>query len=87
MKLVTTAYGDDQSDKSYRETIWNPIDLGYTTTQIAYNLIKGTVKGVPGDEVPAGRMGKVKVGPDGVVVMAEPFTFDKSNVAEYAKVF
>ena len=24
---------------------------------------------------------------DGVVVMAEPFTFDKSNVAEYAKVF
>jgi rhamnose transport system substrate-binding protein len=148
MKLVATAYGDDQSDKSYRETfglfksypnlkgiisptsigivaaakavmdqnlvgkvhvtglglpsemkaavdagatksfaIWNPLDLGYTTTQVAYNLIKGTAKGVPGEEIAAGRMGKVKVGPNGVIVMAEPFTFDKSNVGEYAKVF
>ncbi len=147
MKLVATVYGDDLSDKSYREALglfesypnlkgiispttvgvaaagkaitdkgligkvqltglglpsemkfyvdngacqqfalWNPIDLGYTSTYITYALIKKQVKGKAGDVVKAGRMGQIKLG-DNVTVMGVPFVFNKSNIAQYAKMF
>jgi len=148
MKLVTTAYGDDLFDKSYREAlglfksypnlkgiiaptsvgivaaakavtdenligkvhvtglglpsemkayvlngatetfaIWNPIDLGYTATYLAYQVSKGGFSGKPGEEIPVGRMGKIKIGPDGSAAMAEPFVFDKSNIEKFAAMF
>jgi len=154
MKLVATVYGDDLSDKSYREAmglfesypklkgiiapttvgvaaagkaitdkrligkvqltglglpsemkfyvmndacqqfaLWNPVDLGYSATQITYALIKGTVKSKAGESVKAGdtfkagRMGTIKVGADGVAVMGQPFVFNKSNVEKYSTIF
>jgi rhamnose transport system substrate-binding protein len=148
MKLVTTVYGDDLFDKSYREAlglfksypnlegviaptsvgivaaakavtdekligkvhvtglglpsemkayvdngasetfaIWNPIDLGYTATYIAYQLAKGGYSGKPGEEIPVGRMGKIKIGEDGTAAMAEPYIFDKSNIEKFAAMF
>jgi len=148
LNLVTTVYGDDLADKSYREAqglltshpevkvivapttvgvlaasqavkdagkigdvyvtglglpsemagaiksgatkefaIWNPIDLGYTATQIAYHLVKGDADGKPGTEVDAGRMGKIKIGDNGEAAMADPFVYDKSNIDEFSKVF
>ncbi len=149
MKLVATVYGDDLSDKSYREAmglfksypnlrgiispttvgmaatgkaiedaglqgkviltglglpsemkqyildgtcpkmeLWNPIDLGYSATMIAYDLIKNDVKSVsPGDSFDAGRMGKITVGADNVAVMGKPFVFDKSNIDKYAAIY
>ncbi|MEZ5477685.1 MAG: rhamnose ABC transporter substrate-binding protein [Thiolinea sp.] len=145
LNLVTTVYGDDMADKSYRETqgllqsqpdlkvivaptsvgivaaaqavedagkvgkvyvtglglpselaghvkagsvksfaIWNPIDLGYAATTIAYNLVKGNATD---KEVGMGRMGTAKLEEDGSAAMAEPFIYDASNVEEFAKIF
>jgi rhamnose transport system substrate-binding protein len=148
LKLVATVYGDDQSDKSYREAlgllrsnpnlkvivapttvginaaakavadekligkvyvtglglpsemaghvmngsvknfaIWNPIDLGYSATYIAYQFVKGKATGKQGEQIAAGRMGKITVEANGEAAMALPFTFDKSNVEKFAKIF
>jgi rhamnose transport system substrate-binding protein len=146
--LVATVYGDDQSDKSYREAlgllrshpnlkviiapttvgivasakavadehligkvyvsglglpsemaghvksgavksfaIWNPIDLGYAGTFLAYDFIKGKATGKPGEQLAAGRMGKITVEENGEAAMAPPFVYDKSNVDRFAKIF
>ena len=148
LNLVTTVYGDDLADKSYREAqglltsnpnvkvivapttvgvlaasqavkdagkigdvyvtglglpsemagaiksgatkefaIWNPIDLGYSATQIAYHLVKGDADGKPGSEIEAGRMGKIKIGENGEAAMSDPFVYDASNIDEFSKDF
>ncbi|MCB8874048.1 rhamnose ABC transporter substrate-binding protein [Acidisoma silvae] len=65
--------------------IWNPIDLGYATTYVAVDLVNGA-KG-PGNSLPDGRMGKISFDANGVGAMAVPFTYDKSNVEQFAKIF
>jgi rhamnose transport system substrate-binding protein len=148
LNLVTTVYGDDLADKSYREAnglltsqpnvkvivapttvgvlaasqavkdagkigevyvtglglpsemagaiksgatkefaIWNPIDLGYSATQIAYHLVKGDSDGAPGSEIQTGRMDSIKIGDNGEAAMADPFVYNASNVDEFAKIF
>lgn len=148
LNLVTTVYGDDLADKSYREAqgllssqpnvkvivapttvgvlaasqavkdagkigqvfvtglglpsemagaiksgatkefaIWNPIDLGYSATQIAYRLVKGEADGKPGSEIEAGRMGKIKVGENSEAAMADPFIYDAKNIDQFSKIF
>jgi rhamnose transport system substrate-binding protein len=145
LDMVSVAYGDDVSDKSYREAaallqqhpdlvvlvsissvgivasaravedkgltgkvkvtglglpseligyvekgvvpkfaIWNPVDLGYSTTQIAVRLARGEDSSKP---VYMGRMGEVTFGADGVGAMSKPFIYDISNVGQYAKMF
>jgi rhamnose transport system substrate-binding protein len=64
--------------------IWNPIDLGYASTQIAVRLARGADAKQP---VPTGRMGSVTFGADGVGAMSKPFIYDASNVVEFAQVF
>lgn len=147
VNIVTTVYGDDLADKSYRETqgliqsypdlkaiiaptsvgivaaaqavsdagktgqinvtglglpsemaghvksgasksfaIWNPIDLGYSATMIANDLIDGA-EAKPGAELNMGRMGKVKLDDKNEGAMADPFVYDASNVEEFAKIF
>ncbi|SER39348.1 rhamnose-binding protein [Faunimonas pinastri] len=148
VNVVTTVYGDDLADKSYRETegilktypnvkvivaptsvgivaaaqavedagkvgqvfvtglglpselaghvdkgsvksfaIWNPIDLGYAATTIAYELATKKAEAKPGAEIPIGRMGKTKLDENDQAAMADPFVYDKSNVHEFAKIF
>jgi rhamnose transport system substrate-binding protein len=148
MKLVTTVYGDDQADKSYREAqglfkaypnlkgiiaptsvgivaaakavvdaglvgkvyvtglglpsemkgavlagatdtfaIWNPIDLGYSAITIAALIAEGKATGKPDTTIHVGRMGDIKIGADGSAAMADPFTFDKSNIEKFSKIF
>lgn len=149
LKIVTTVYGDDLSDKSYRETqallktypqvkaiiaptsvgivaaaqavkdagkigevyvtglglpsemagaiksgasksfaIWNPIDLGYTATMQSYDLVKGKMTSVPeGTKLKAGRMGEITVGKGSEAAMGDPFTYDASNIDQFAKIF
>jgi rhamnose transport system substrate-binding protein len=148
LKLVNVVYGDDQSDKSYREAlgllrsnpnlkvivapttvgivasakavadekligkvyvtglglpsemaghvksgavknfaIWNPIDLGYSATQLAYAFVKGKATGKQGEAIAVGRMGKITIEGDGEAAMAAPFTYDASNVDKFAKIF
>ena len=148
MKLVTTVYGDDVADKSYRETqglikaypnlkgiiaptsvgivaaakavvdaglagkvyvtglglpsemkgavlagatdtfaIWNPIDLGYSAVMLAALIASGKATGAANSTVKAGRMGDIKIGEDGSAAMSDPFTFDKSNIEQFSKIF
>ena len=148
MTLVSTVYGDDVADKSYRETegllkafpnlkgiiaptsvgivaaakaiedkgligkvfvsglglpsemkgavlagatdtfaIWNPIDLGYSATMIVGRIIRGEATGLAGTKVNAGRMGDISIGEGNDAAMADPFTFDKSNIEQFAKIF
>ena len=148
MTLVSTVYGDDVADKSYRETegllkafpnlkgiiaptsvgivaaakaivdkglvgkvfvsglglpsemkgavlagatdtfaIWNPIDLGYSATMICGRIIRGEATGLAGTKVNAGRMGEISIGEGNDAAMADPFTFDKSNIEQFAKIF
>ncbi len=148
MELVEVVYGDDASDKSYREAVglmekypnlagiispttigilasakaiedegkkgqveltglglpsemkqyiengtcrqmalWNPVDLGYTSTYILYALATGAVEGNTGDVIDAGRMGTVTIGEDGMSIMGTPFVFNAENIAKYAAIF
>jgi len=148
VKLVGVVYGDDQTDKSYREAqgllkshpnlkviiapttvgvaaaaravqderavgkvfvtglglpsemvghvkggavksfaIWNPVDLGYSVIHAANALVKGTVKGAPGETVPLGRVGKMTLDANSEGAMAEPFTYNASNVEKFSKMF
>ncbi len=148
IKLVTVAYGDDQSDKSYREAlgllrsypnlkaiispstvginaagkavvdeklvgkvyvtglglpsemaghvksgavkefaIWNPIDLGYAATMAASEFVKGVPGAKAGGSVSIGRMGTLPIDADGVAALAPPFTYNKDNVDQFAKIF
>ena len=64
--------------------IWNPVDLGYSTTQIAVRLARG---GDPHQPVYMGRMGEVTFGADGVGAMSKPFVYDIGNVGPFAKIF
>ena len=64
--------------------IWNPIDLGYSTVQVAAHLARGGSLVQP---VNAGRMGKISFTADGVGAMSRPFIYDAGNVAEFAKIF
>jgi len=148
LKLVKVVYGDDQTDKSYREAqglmksypnlkaivapttvgiaaaakavqdekkvgqifvtglglpsemaghvksgavksfaIWNPIDLGYSAIMVANAFVKGTAKGVVGEKISLGRVGSTTLDKDLEGAMAEPFTYDATNVDKFAKIF
>jgi rhamnose transport system substrate-binding protein len=64
--------------------IWNPIDLGYAATMLAYNLVKGVGND---EEIPMGRMGVAELDADGSAAMSDPFIYDASNVDEFASIF
>jgi rhamnose transport system substrate-binding protein len=64
--------------------IWNPIDLGYSTMQIATRLARGDDAAKP---VYMGRMGEVTFAADGVGAMSRPFIYDIGNTAQFARIF
>ncbi len=64
--------------------IWNPIDLGYAATHIAYDLVKDTNGN---GTVSMGRLGEGTLDDNGEVAMSEPFIYDASNVHEFAEIF
>ena len=43
-------------------------------------IASGTATGGPNTTVDAGRMGTITIGADGEAAMADPYTFDKSNI-------
>ncbi|HXB56273.1 MAG TPA: substrate-binding domain-containing protein [Vicinamibacteria bacterium] len=61
--------------------LWNTMDLGYLTIQVASALAKGTLK--PGQtSFTAGRLGPLTVAGDNVL-LGQPFTFTKENVDHF----
>jgi len=85
--LPSEMAGAIKSGATKEFAIWNPIDLGYSATQIAYHLAKGDADGKPGTEIEAGRMGKIKIGENGEAAMSDPFVYDATNIDEFSKVF
>lgn len=67
--------------------IWNPIDLGYSAVYAAVQFVQGKAKGTPGEKISIGRMGTITLDANTEAAMAEPFTFDKTNVDKFAKIF
>ncbi len=63
--------------------LWNPEDLGYLAAYAAKALVDGDITGEEGDTFKAGKLGEFTVGADGVVLLGDPFVFDKSNIDDF----
>ena len=63
--------------------LWNPEDLGYLAAYAADALVKGDIKGDDGDKFKAGKLGEFTVGKDGVVLLGDPFKFNKDNIDKF----
>ncbi|MBH0239498.1 rhamnose ABC transporter substrate-binding protein [Methylobrevis albus] len=85
--LPSEMAGAVESGATVSFAIWNPIDLGYSATMIAYNLHKGTATAAPGAAIPMGRMGSATLDDNNEAAMSDPFTYDKSNIAEFKSIF
>ena len=85
--LPSEMAGAIESGASKSFAIWNPIDLGYSATMIAYNLAKGTAKAEAGGSIPMGRMGSVTLDETLSGAMADPFVYDKSNIEQFKSIF
>lgn len=66
--------------------IWNPVEYGYSATMIMGDILGGKAT-AEGAVLSMGKKGETTVGAGGEAVMGEPFEFNKSNVAEFAKIF
>jgi len=62
--------------------IWNPIDLGYSITYAAHEFVTGKA----GKTISLGRVGTATPDANGEAPMAEPFTYDASNVEKIRQV-
>ncbi|TMC52380.1 MAG: rhamnose ABC transporter substrate-binding protein [Chloroflexi bacterium] len=60
--------------------LWNVKDLGYLAYYTAALLVKGTIKGNPGEKFTAGRLGDYTIDPNGVVLLGPPFVFKADNI-------
>ena len=79
------AHVESGASKSF--AIWNPIDLGYAATMIAYNLATEKATAEAGGSIPMGRMGEVELDENLEGAMADPFVYDASNIAEFKEIF
>ena len=85
--LPSEMAGHVKSGASKSFAIWNPIDLGYSATMIAYHLAKGDAKAEPGAVIPMGRMGQVTLDDKNEAAMADPFVYDASNIDQFSSIF
>ena len=76
-----------ESGVSKSFAIWNPIDLGYAAATIAYNLSKGNATAEAGGEIGMGRLGAVSLDDNLEGAMADPFTYDASNIDDFKDIF
>lgn len=79
------AHVDSGASKSF--AIWNPIDLGYAATMIAYNLAKGEATATAGGDIGMGRLGAVTLSDTLDGAMADPFVYDASNINDFKDIF
>jgi rhamnose transport system substrate-binding protein len=85
--LPSEMAGAVESGATISFAIWNPIDLGYAATMIAYNLNKGTATAEPGASIPMGRIGAATLDDNNEAAMSDPFTYDKSNIEQFKSIF
>lgn len=85
--LPSEMAGAIESGASKSFAIWNPIDLGYSATMMAYHLAKGDAEAKPGAEVSIGRMGTVTLDETNSAAMADPFVYDENNIDDFKDIF
>ena len=80
--------GHVESGATKSFAIWNPIDLGYSATMIAYNLATGKADGQARRRDPDGPDGRrVTLDENNEGAMADPFVYDASNIDEFKSIF
>ena len=84
--LPSEMAGAVESGATISFAIWNPIDLGYAATMLAYNINKGA-EAKPGASIPMGRMGAATLDDNNEAAMSDPFTYDKSNIEQFKSIF
>ena len=75
------------TEASQAVALWNPIDLGYSAVQIAYQLATKKVEAKPGATISIGRVGSITLDDTNSAAMAAPFQFDKTNIEEFSKIY
>jgi rhamnose transport system substrate-binding protein len=93
-KIQLTGLGLPSEMKQYikdgtcvKMSLWNPIDLGYSATYIATQLVRKSFKGTAAEVMKVGRMGDIKIGDGMVAVMSEPYVFNKDNIDKFAAIY
>jgi rhamnose transport system substrate-binding protein len=66
--------------------LWNPIDLGYVAVYAAANAAAGNLVQKVGASFTAGTKNYTEIA-GGVVYLGDPYTFNKSNIATFAKIY
>lgn len=66
--------------------LWNPIDLGYVAVYAAAQAKSGSFTGKVGSSFTAGKK-SYKVTTGGIAFLGDPFTFTKSNIATFKKIY
>ena len=89
-KVALTGLGTPNQMREYVEdgtvtefALWNPEDLGYLTAFAANALATGEITGAEGDTFEAGDLGEYTVGKEGVVLLGDPFRFNKDNIGDF----
>ncbi len=85
--LPSEMAGAIESGASKSFAIWNPIDLGYSATMLAYELSQNGIEAEEGAEIPMGRMGTLTLDDKNEGAMADPFIYDASNIDDFKSVF
>ena len=85
--LPSEMAGHVKSGASQSFAIWNPIDLGYSATMLAYHLAKKDATAAPGATIPIGRMGSVTLDDKNEAAMADPFVYDAGNIDQFSSIF
>jgi len=85
--LPSEMAGAIESGASKSFAIWNPIDLGYAATTIAYNLATEKAEAKAGGGIPMGRLGFVELDENKEGAMADPFVYDASNIDAFKSIF
>lgn len=85
--LPSEMAGAIESGASKSFAIWNPIDLGYSATMLAYELSQNDAETGEGAEIPMGRMGSLTLDDKNEGAMADPFVYDASNIEDFKEIF
>ncbi|RVT83487.1 rhamnose ABC transporter substrate-binding protein [Rhodobacteraceae bacterium CCMM004] len=85
--LPSEMAGAIASGASKSFAIWNPIDLGYSATMLAYQLATDQAEAAPGAEIDMGRMGTLTLDDNTEGAMADPFVYDASNIDQFKDIF
>ncbi|MEP5729866.1 MAG: rhamnose ABC transporter substrate-binding protein [Sulfitobacter sp.] len=85
--LPSEMAGAIESGASQSFAIWNPIDLGYSAAYIAHALASGAATAEEGAEISIGRVGSITLDATNSAAMADPFTYDASNIEQFKSIF